>query len=104
MNKGLFKSFDAYYLVRFFSFFLLLYFFNQFYIGATSTEGRFYSAFLDHHLNYIVWLRNSILYTSQFITHIGGLKSDVKDLYTLESGELSVTLVYSCLSLGIISF
>lgn len=104
MIKKISKLFDVPYFVRFIGIFVILYFFNLFYIGITSKGGGFYSPFLDHYLNYIVWFRNSILYTSNFIAHLFGLPSYVADLYTLKAYDLSVTMVYSCLGLGIMSF
>jgi|SRR5579875_1202892 len=104
MYKGLSKFFDFSYFIKLLSLFLLLYVFNLFFIGITAPGGKFYSVFLDNHLNYIVWLRNGILYTSKLFAHCFGLHPYVADLYTLQENVYSVTLVYSCLGLGIISF
>lgn len=103
MNRTLFKYFDLAYFIRFALILLGLYYFNIFYIGLT-VPGGVYSSFLDQYLNYIVWLRNSILHTANVITQGFGLSSYVADLYTLKTEAFSVVLVYSCLGLGIKSF
>lgn len=97
--------FDVTYFVRFILLFLALYYFNVLYIGIVDWRGSVYSPFLDKNLNYIEWLRNSILYTSNMIAHILGLKSYVSLPFRVKIFQGPyVETVYACLGLGIMSF
>jgi exosortase/archaeosortase family protein len=96
---------DVAYLVKFLFLLLTLYYFNIFYISIVDKQGLIYSSFLDHHLNYISWLRNSILYTSVSITRAMGLHSFVSLPYQIRTmNGTFVEMVYSCLGLGLMSF
>lgn len=103
MNKELFKFFDVIYFIKLLSLFLLFYYFNLFFIGITA-PGNYYSSFLDHHLNYVAGFRNSVLHMSNLIATLLGLDSHVDDLFTITANEYSVTIVYSCLGFGVMSF
>ena len=104
MNKGLLKYFDLVFVLKFIAFFLAFYFFNLFFIGVTAPGGTVYSAFLDNYLNYVAWIRSSILHTANFIADDLGSGSYVLDQYTLKAGDASIHMVYTCIGLGIMSF
>lgn len=92
------------FIVKFLVLFLGLHFFNEFYIGITA-PGNLYIPFLEEHLNYVDWLRSSILYTSQGICSVFGYDTFVEGPYLLKSVTgVSVRMVYTCIGLGIMSF
>jgi exosortase/archaeosortase family protein len=100
-----FKYFDLLFFSKFTLFFLSFYYFNIFYLGVTSPGGKFYSSFLEEHLNYIAWLTNSILHVSNFIDHTFGIHSYLEGAYQIKTPRgTSVTVWLPCLGLGIISF
>lgn len=105
MKQVLFKYFDLTYFLKFISLFLLLYAFNGFYIGVTGAGGMFYSPFLNHHLNYVAWMRSSILHGANLLAHTFGTNSFIIPPYTLKilRGP-SVMMGYSCIGFGNISF
>jgi exosortase/archaeosortase family protein len=92
------------YVVKFLLFFVVLYYFNVAFIGATA-PGNTYISFLDKYLNYIDWLRYSILHTSNGITRLFDHNTYVKDPYLLKiyNGP-GVQMVYSCIGYGVMSF
>jgi exosortase/archaeosortase family protein len=92
------------FIVKFLVLFLGLHYFNEFFIGITA-PGGLYVPFLDHHLNYVAWLRHSILWGAKLICSISGYETHIEGPYHLRSvtGH-GVQMVYSCLGLGIKSF
>jgi exosortase/archaeosortase family protein len=104
MKRDLKQIFDFAYFIKFLVIFLAFYYFNLGFIGITAPGGTSYFPFLDHHLNYVAWLRNSILSFANLIGNMGGLHSHIVDSYTLGSNGFNITIVYSCLGLGIMSF
>jgi exosortase/archaeosortase family protein len=101
--KDLRENSFVWFLIKFILLFALLYFINLAVIGLSS-PGNYYLPFLDQYLNYIDWLRNLILYTSNLITRIAGLDSIVEEPYLLrvKSGP-AVRMVYSCIGYGVMS-
>ena len=97
------KNSYAFFLITFFALFALFYFFNVAYIGITSPE-NFYSSFLDEYFNYIDWLRELILQTSNQIVRLAGFRSEIYGEYRLgiKDGP-AVSMVYSCIGYGIMS-
>jgi exosortase/archaeosortase family protein len=105
IKVNLSKYIDIDYFCRFFFVLITLYLFNVFYIGITDKKGMIYSAFLDHNLNYILWIRNSFLYTSNAIDHALGLNSYVylpDHLKTIKGSWVEVA--YGCLGLNLMCF
>lgn len=99
------KYFDVRYFFRFVLLLAAFYYFNIFFIAITDYRGRVYSPFLEHYLNYVAWIRNLVLYTSNIIAHFFGLNSYVSFPYRLKiSHGPSVEMVYECIGLGILSF
>jgi len=89
---------------RFIIIFLLLYYFNELFIGITGEGGRFYSSFLDQHLNYIRWLRESIIYFSSLVLSIFNYDTIRLPYHIQIINGVKVGVGYSCLGYGIISF
>jgi exosortase/archaeosortase family protein len=83
--------------------FVVFYYANIVFFGLTS-PGKFYSAFLADHLNYIQWLRWVLLKLSAFILNGFGYTTLTNNYELLVSGRGIIQLVYSCLGLGVISF
>jgi exosortase/archaeosortase family protein len=92
------------FIVKFLVLFLGFHYFNEFFIGITA-PGGLYVPFLDHHLNYVAWLRHSILYGAKLVCGIFGYDTYIDGPYHLRSvtGH-GVQMVYSCIGLGIKSF
>jgi exosortase/archaeosortase family protein len=95
---------DLRYFFRFGAVIISLYYFHIFYLGITSSEGGLYSFFLDHYFNYISWLRSSILYVSNFLTHTVGLNSWIEGTQIIRTPEVSIEVWLPCLGLNIMSF
>ncbi len=93
------------FIVKFLVLFLGLHFFNEFYIGITA-PGNLYIPFLEENLNYVAWLRSSILHSADFICQLFGYETVVEGPYLLKSVTtgVSVRMVYTCIGLGIMSF
>ncbi|MCY7421506.1 MAG: exosortase/archaeosortase family protein [Chitinophagaceae bacterium] len=96
---------DFRYLITFLSILLIVYFGNLAYITLIDPRGMVYSSFLDQHFNYINWLRNSYLYTSNFIAHLFGLDTHITFPYSLTAATgRHVEMVYECLGINFFSF
>ncbi len=95
---------DAYirFVISFVSLYLILYYFNEVYIGITA-KGGIYVPFLDQNLNYIKWWRNfSIQITADILRWLGNIVyTNATQLKVI--GKSGFTLVYSCLGYGIMS-
>lgn len=84
--------------------FTALYILNEGFIGISS-PGNTYIPFLDHYLNYIDWLRYSILHTANGITRLFNYNTVVSQPYKLRLVEgPGVQMVYSCIGYSIMSF
>lgn len=105
LKNYLSRYFDVVYFLKFIFLLLALFYFNLFYIAITDWRGMVYSPFLEHHLNYIDWLRNSVLYTSNAIVHLFGINSYIIAPYRIKIPHGPyVETVYACLGLGLMSF
>lgn len=93
------------FIVKFLVLFLGFHYFNEFYIGVTA-PGGLYVSFLDEHLNYIAWLRQSILWGAKIVCGIMGYDTFIDGPYHLRSVTYGngVQMVYACIGLGIKSF
>ncbi|HVW13501.1 MAG TPA: archaeosortase/exosortase family protein [Mucilaginibacter sp.] len=103
MKKLLKKGSPARFLLIFLSLFGLFYYFNVFFFGLT-LPGRHYSAFLANHLDYISALRHLLLRTTAKLLDWMGYTSITDNTNILIAGHGRLTLVYTCLGLGIMSF
>ncbi len=83
--------------------FAAFYFFNLFYIGITSPVNH-YSHFLADHLNYIHWLRWTLLQSSAQILRWLGFAVITNEYDLLVAGHGIIQLAYDCLGLGVSSF
>lgn len=92
------------FIIKFLFLFAGFYFFNQFYIGFVA-PGGYYSPFLHTYLNYVDWLRSSILYGGNLVAHVIGLKTAVVPPFLLRIvGGPGVKMVYTCIGFGVLSF
>lgn len=92
------------FIVKFLVLFLGLHYGNELFIGITA-PGGLYIPFLEDNLNYVAWLRHSILFGSKYVAAMLGFDAYVDGSYYLRAvtGE-GVRMVYSCIGLGIMSF
>ncbi|MBS4044379.1 MAG: exosortase/archaeosortase family protein [Chitinophagaceae bacterium] len=76
---------------------------SKFWIGITA-KGNFYSEFCDQHLNYIKWLRHSILIGASFVCKMFGFSTQIIDttIIRVENGY-GVTMIYSCIGISVLS-
>lgn len=96
---------DTSYLLRFLFLLLILYYGNLAFIAIIDPRGAVYSPFLDNHLNYINWLRNSYLIVSSQLAHLAGYHTHPTFPYRLSSDTgRYVEMVYDCLGIGFLSF
>lgn len=92
------------YLLKFIICYCILYYGTQGVIGLTS-PGGYYSPFIHDHLNYIVWVRFTLLYCSKLLLAVLGYHTFIDHIYTLRIyGGHGVHIVYSCLGFGVMSF
>jgi exosortase/archaeosortase family protein len=92
------------FIVKFLVFFLGLHYANELFIGITA-PGGLYISFFDHNLNYVAWLRQSILWGAKMVSGIFGYDAYIDGPFHLRaSSGPGVQMVYSCLGLGIMSF
>ncbi|HEY4197923.1 MAG TPA: hypothetical protein VGM63_20420 [Mucilaginibacter sp.] len=93
----------ARFIVVFLALFFIFYYFNIFFFGIT-LPGNHYNAFVAENLNYISGLRNLLLACSAQILTWLGYTAIVNDHQLLVAGKGVISVVYSCLGLGIMSF
>ena len=99
-NKGI-----LIYLLKFIGAFCLLYFGTLAVEGLAAPEGRFYSSFVEHYLNYISWLRSSLTYTTKgVLTSLGYTIDIISPTYFKVRHGLGVRMGYDCLCYGVTSF
>lgn len=84
--------------------FCIAYFGTIAWIGLAA-PGNYYSAFIDNHLDYITWLRNSLLHGSKFALSLFGHTAHIPDEYSLQivNGK-AVHIGYDCIGYGVMSF
>lgn len=92
------------YLFKFFLVFCLVYYGSQLIIGLTA-PGNHYNEFVEKHLDYIAFLRRSLLYASNWVVSFFGYNVYVQSEHYLSIINGSrVRMVYSCLGIGVFSF
>jgi len=103
--KSLFKKYpELLFAIKFLLLFTILYYFNKAWIGL-STPDNLYIPFIEKYLDYISWLRHSILFTSKYFTAALGYNTTLIGKYKIAFvGGNSITMVYSCIGYGIMSF
>ncbi|MCW3090887.1 MAG: hypothetical protein JWP81_1956 [Ferruginibacter sp.] len=92
------------YLLKFIGVFCVFYYGTIGFIGLVAPGGH-YAPFIDHHLNYVSWLRSSLLYGTKGFVSIAGFETYVRNVYNLEvlNGN-GVHVGYDCLGYGLLSF
>ncbi|MBA4139637.1 MAG: hypothetical protein H0X70_03885 [Segetibacter sp.] len=106
MIKSLSAYFDVSYFLKFILLFLMLHYFHLFFVGITNPGGQLYSSFLDHFLNYVSWIKISVLYTSNVLAHALGINSYLRlDTYILKiANGPGLFMAFPCAGLDIMSF
>lgn len=94
---------EIFFVSRFLVIFIFLYYFNLFFIGITGKGGGFYIAFIDEHLNYIRWLRESIIYFSSLVLGIFNYDTIRLPYHLKIINGVRVGVGYSCLGYGLMS-
>ncbi len=73
-------------------------------IGIT-VPGGIYSPLIDHYLDYVTWVRNSLLYGSKFQLSLFGIDTYIAGDYNLRMvNGRGVRMVYECVGYGVMSF
>ncbi len=106
ITKNLSQYFDVAYFLKFTLLFLILHYFHLFFVGLTNPGGQLYSSFLDHFLNYVSWIKTSVLFTANVIAHALGINSYLLlDSYVLKiySGP-GLFMAFPCAGLDVMSF
>jgi exosortase/archaeosortase family protein len=91
------------YLLKFIGAFCIIYFGTEAVIGI-SAPGKYYSPFIHNYLDYISWLRASLLHGSEALLTLSGYPAYLSSKYQLRIDGTGVRIVYSCLGYGIMSF
>ena len=92
------------FIVKFLGIFCLLYFGTLAVIGLSVPQG-YYSPFIAQYLNYVDWMRASLLWGAKGLLALGGYKTYLPDKYHLlmKNGS-GVHMVYTCIGYGVMSF
>jgi exosortase/archaeosortase family protein len=92
------------YLLKFIIGFCVLYFGTLLIIGFSAPGGH-YSVFVAEYLDYVSWLRYSLLHGSKLLLLLLGYKSDIININTIRlAGGRGIRMVYSCVGYGVMSF
>jgi len=92
------------YCLKFLGVFAIAYFGTLAWIGLAS-PGNYYSPFIDHYLDYVAWMRFSLLHGSKFLLSIFGYATTTPDAYTLQMvGGRGIHIGYDCIGYGVMSF
>ncbi len=93
-----------FYLIKFIGVFCVCYFGTLAVIGL-ATPGRLYSSFIAEYLDYVNWLRTSLLYGTKWLTGIFHYDTYFAGPYVISvKGGSGIRMVYSCLGIGVMSF
>lgn len=92
------------FVVKFFLVFAACYYGTLAVIGLTVPGGH-YSPFVDHYLDYVSWIRNSLLYGSKAALSVFGIDSYVVGDHNLRyfNGR-GIRIEYECVGYGVMSF
>lgn len=106
MKKSLSAYFDVSYFLKFILLFLVLHYFHLFFVGITNPGGQLYSSFLDHFLNYVSWIKVSVLYVANVLARVLGINSYLfLDSYVLKiHNGPGLFMAFPCAGLDIMSF
>ena len=74
-------------------------------IIGLAAPGGYYNAFIDHYLNYVSWIRSSLLHGSKLALSIFGVDTYLAGEYNLRQvNGRGIRLVYECVGYGVMSF
>ena len=92
------------YLLKFAVIFCVLYFGTLAVIGLASPVG-WYSPFVDHHMDYVSWLKNSLINASKFILSIFSIPTVKEPGFMLSYPHgRAVIIAMDCVGYGVYSF
>ena len=92
------------FLIRFLLVFAICYYGTLGVIGLT-VPGGYYSPFVNHYLDYIGWIRSSLLHGSQTVLSFFGVDTYFASDYNLRQvNGRGIKIVYECVGYGIMSF
>ncbi len=106
MKSSFWKNEGFLFIVKFLSLFLIFYYFNLFFISITARRSNAFTLFLKLHLDYIDWLRFSVLKVSEIVCGLIGIKCHMQGdfIISLNSKLGGLRMVYRCIGYGIMSF
>ena len=106
MKTQLFRNEGFRFIIKFLLLLALLYYSNLFFISITAKGGNAFYIFLKQDLDYIDWLRYSILHVSKVIANFLGIPSKVESEYIirLTESKKGLRMVYKCVGYGVMSF
>jgi exosortase/archaeosortase family protein len=79
-------------------------YFGSLAIVGLSSPGRYYIPAIEKYFNYVKWLRQSLMASTQWLLSLRGVDTYYKSEHVLSQvGGRGIKLVYSCLGLGIMS-
>lgn len=90
------------FLITFLALFAVLYTIAHGWAGIT-TPANYYSPFVDKYLNYIAWVRDSLMHTVNFIAHFLGYNSYIEGIRIRVLHGHGVSVDYPCIGYGIFS-
>ncbi len=92
------------FVLKFLLIFALCYYGTLLVIGI-SVPGGYYIPFVDHYLNYVSWLRDSLMWGTETLLKIFGIDTYYANQYVLRivNGH-GIRMVYGCLGYGVMSF
>src|SRR5205085_12152073 len=92
------------FVIKFILIFLICYYGTLAVIGL-SVPGNHYIAFVDKYLDYISWIRSSLLHGSKFLLSLFGVETYFNNDYNLRMvNGRGIIIVYECVGYGIMSF
>lgn len=92
------------FIIKFLLVLVILYYGTIALIGL-SVPGGHYSSFVDKYLNYIAWVRSSLLNGSKLLLSLFGVDTYLAGDYNLRQvNGRGIRLVYECVGYGIMSF
>ncbi len=84
--------------------FCVLFYGTEAMIGLQAPGGGYYSPFLDKYLNYINWLRSSIMHGTKWLMQMLGYKMYMPNFYTLKIQNANgIAIGTGCLGYGVMS-
>lgn len=93
------------YLLKFLGIFCLLYFGTLAVIGVASPGGSFHIPFVQHYLDYVSWLKTSLITGAGFFLGLFGIATNPEPGFLLRiPGGRGVFIAMSCVGYGVYSF